>query len=42
VTYTINLAGASNSAGHPRPSRHMAIWQQQKSGWVMVALAEAN
>jgi len=42
VTYTIILAGAPNSASQPHPSRHMAIWQQQKSGWVMLALAEAT
>ena len=41
VSYSINLAAASNSLPS-HPSRHMAIWQQQKSGWVMVALAEAD
>jgi hypothetical protein len=42
VTYTINLAAGSNSPGQGHPKRHMAVWQQQKSGWVMVALSEAN
>jgi hypothetical protein len=40
VTYTVNFAGASSAS--PQPKRHMAVWQQQKSGWVMVALSEVD
>lgn len=35
VTYTITLVGPQTTS----PSKQMAIWQQQKSGWVLVALA---
>jgi len=42
VTYSITLNGASNGTGgsQPLPSapQHMmTVWQQQKSGWVVIA-----
>ncbi len=42
VTYTIALSGTSNGTGgsQPLPSapQHMlTVWQQQKSGWVVIA-----
>jgi ketosteroid isomerase-like protein len=41
VTYTITLVGTSSSSD-ARATRQMAVWQQQKSGWVMVALADTK
>ena len=38
VTYSLTLKGTS--AGRPLPSeprRMMSVWQQQKSGWVIIA-----
>lgn len=40
VTYTVNLAAGSGLSA--KPKRHMAVWQQQKSGWIMVALSEVE
>ena len=41
VTYSITLRG--NHAGQPLPPgpiRRMAVWQQQKSGWMKIADSE--
>ena len=41
VTYSITLRGMR--AGQPLPSapmRRMAVWQQQKSGWIKIADSE--
>src|SRR5205809_7987077 len=41
VTYSITLRG--NRAGQPLPQgpiRRMAVWQQQKSGWMKIADSE--
>lgn len=41
VTYSITLRGVR--AGQPLPSapmRRMAVWQQQKSGWIKIADSE--
>jgi hypothetical protein len=38
VTYSVTMRGSSG--GQPLPSapvRMMSVWQQQKSGWVMIA-----
>lgn len=43
VTYTINLRGTM--AGQPLPTnplRLMSVWQQQKSGWVVIAHSVAG
>jgi hypothetical protein len=37
VTYTLALKTAQGSSA---PSRVMSVWQQQKSGWVLVAMTE--
>ena len=39
VTYTLSLRPAS---GDPESLRVMSVWQQQKSGWVMIALARSK
>jgi hypothetical protein len=41
VTYSITLSGTR--AGQPlpaAPTRRMAVWQQQKSGWIKIADSE--
>ncbi|MCU1286526.1 MAG: hypothetical protein JWO13_2876 [Acidobacteriales bacterium] len=38
VTYTLTLKGVK--AGNGTPSRVMSVWQQQKNGWVLVAMSE--
>jgi uncharacterized protein DUF4440 len=38
VTYSISLVGTSGSQALPStPLRMMTVWQQQKSGWVILA-----
>lgn len=38
VTYTITLQGTAGSAPLPSAPQHrMTVWQQQKSGWVIIA-----
>jgi hypothetical protein len=38
VTYSISLVGTSGSQPLPSaPLRMMTVWQQQKSGWVILA-----
>ena len=38
VTYSISLAGTSGSQALPSaPLRMMTVWQQQKSGWIIIA-----
>ena len=38
VTYTISLAGTAGAQALPSGPLHMmSVWQQQKSGWVMIA-----
>jgi hypothetical protein len=38
VTYTITLQGTAGSAPLPSTPQHrMTVWQQQKSGWVIIA-----
>ena len=38
VTYTVSLVGTFGSQSLPStPLRMMSVWQQQKSGWVMIA-----
>ena len=39
VTYTLTLKPAS---GEPESLRIMAVWQQQKSGWVLIALSRTK
>lgn len=38
VTYTITLVGSAGSQPLPSaPLRMMSVWQEQKTGWVMIA-----
>ena len=38
VTYSITLGGSAGSQPLPSaPLRMMSVWQQQKTGWVMIA-----
>lgn len=38
VTYTITLDGTAGSQPLPSTPQHMmTVWQQQKSGWVVIA-----
>lgn len=40
VTYTITLSGTLDGQPLPnRAERRMSVWQQQKSGWMMIAHA---
>jgi ketosteroid isomerase-like protein len=42
VTYTIALSAASGVSEDRSARRHMAVWQQEKSGWVLVALSDVG
>ncbi len=45
VTYSLTLMAASGAQTRPMPDkllRCLAVWQQQKSGWVVVAMAEIS
>ena len=39
VTYSLSMISSANPT-NSAAVRHMAIWQQQKSGWVLIALSE--
>jgi hypothetical protein len=40
VTYSITLRGALDGQPLPdKPERRMSVWQQQKSGWMLIAHA---
>jgi ketosteroid isomerase-like protein len=40
VTYSVTLRGTLNGQPLPdKPERRMSVWQQQKSGWMLIAHA---